>query len=260
MSGYQETFKRVEKKYLLDGEKYSALIGRLAEHAKADKYGETLVCSLYFDTADHRMIRRSMEKPIYKEKLRIRSYGVPNEDSLVFLELKKKYKGVVYKRRAVMTLAQAREFVRGGAPPGDNPQIEKELKWFMGYYPGIAPAMYLSYLRTAYEAEKDPGLRITFDRELTYRDSSLELEKGSWGGLLLPEGHRLMEIKIPGAMPLWLSRLLDEMKIYPGTFSKYAAAYTNTLKAQGGGINDQINDQINNKEKVNSCADDRKIC
>lgn len=172
-------------------------------------------------------MRNSIEKPVYKEKLRVRSYGVPNDEDMVFVELKKKYKGVVYKRRIEMTLAQTRDFFAGKEVPHDNPQIENELKYFLKFYEGIAPAMYLSYDRLAYCGAEDPSLRLTFDTHILYREEQKELDKGIWGKELLPAGVRVMEIKIPNAMPLWLSAILDELEIYPASFSKYGTAYLN---------------------------------
>lgn len=187
-------------------------------------------------------MRNSIEKPVYKEKLRVRSYGVPNDEDMVFVELKKKYKGVVYKRRIEMTLAQTRDFFAGKDVPHDNPQIENELKYFLKFYEGIAPAMYLSYDRLAYCGAEDPSLRLTFDTHILYREEQKELDKGIWGKELLPAGMRVMEIKIPNAMPLWLSAILDELEIYPASFSKYGTAYFN-----------EFSEKIH-KGKVISCA------
>ena len=158
------------------------------------------------------------------------------------MELKKKYKGVVYKRRIEMTLAQTRDFFAGKDVPHDNPQIENELKYFLKFYEGIAPAMYLSYDRLAYCGAEDPSLRLTFDTHILYREEQKELDKGIWGKELLPAGMRVMEIKIPNAMPLWLSAILDELEIYPASFSKYGTAYLN-----------EFSEKIH-KGKVISCA------
>lgn len=245
MSAFQEVFKRVEKKYLLSAEQYKKLRKCLDEYTVPDSYGESKICNIYFDTPDNRLVRTSMQKPVYKEKLRMRSYGTPKENSTVFVELKKKYKGVVYKRRVDMPLAQAESFVSGGEGTGKNQQIEAELKWVLSYYKGLAPAMYLSYDRIALYAKNDPNLRITFDTNITYRQEKLSLSEGSWGKKLLGEGERIMEIKIPGVMPLWLCDILDRLEIYPTSFSKYGSAYCQKLS---GNENNIV------KEKVNNCA------
>lgn len=242
VEAYQEVFKRYEKKYVIDESTYEKLITRLAKHFISDKYGKSKVCNIYYDTPDHLLIRNSIEKPVYKEKLRVRSYGVPDDDSMVFVELKKKYKGVVYKRRVEMTLSQSRDFIAGKSSPGENPQIENELKYFLDFYKGIAPAMYLSYDRIALCGIENPALRITFDSNIIYREEELELDKGIQGKELLPDGTKIMEIKIPGAMPVWLSKILDALKIYPSSFSKYGTAYLEELSKN------------NNKGKVTSCA------
>lgn len=242
MNGNQEVFRRIEKKYIVDEPTYEKLIKKLDGHFVKDRYYKSTICNIYYDTPSHQLVRNSIEKPVYKEKLRVRSYGVPNDEDMVFVELKKKYKGVVYKRRIEMTLAQTRDFFAGKEVPHDNPQIENELKYFLKFYEGIAPAMYLSYDRLAYCGTEDPSLRLTFDTHILYREEQKELDKGIWGKELLPAGMRVMEIKIPNAMPLWLSAILDELEIYPALFSKYGTAYLN-----------EFSEKIH-KGKVISCA------
>ena len=242
MNGNQEVFRRIEKKYIVDEPTYEKLIKKLDGHFVKDRYYKSTICNIYYDTPSHQLVRNSIEKPVYKEKLRVRSYGVPNDEDMVFVELKKKYKGVVYKRRIEMTLAQTRDFFAGKEVPHDNPQIENELKYFLKFYEGIAPAMYLSYDRLAYCGAEDPSLRLTFDTHILYREEQKELDKGIWGKELLPAGVRVMEIKIPNAMPLWLSAILDKLEIYPASFSKYGTAYLN-----------EFSEKIH-KGKVISCA------
>ncbi|MGN0594516.1 MAG: polyphosphate polymerase domain-containing protein [Hominimerdicola sp.] len=229
MSDVQEIFKRVEKKYIVDEDTYLLLMGRLDELVVKDRFHKSSICNIYYDTPTSLLIRNSIEKPCYKEKLRLRSYGVPDMDDNVFLELKKKYKGIVYKRRVDMTLAQAKDFLEKRIPVGKNPQIENEIFYFLDFYKEIIPAMYLSYDRLAYVGAEDSNLRITFDTNITYRTESIYLEKGIWGKKLTDSGTRVMEIKIPGAMPLWLSKILDDLKIYPSSMSKYGTAYETEL-------------------------------
>lgn len=230
MKEYQDVFKRYEKKYLLDGGTFRELFTRLQEYMKPDRYGNTTVCNIYYDTPDHRLIRTSLEKPVYKEKLRLRSYGVPQKDAAVFVELKKKYKGVVYKRRIGMPLQEAERFLNCGESAGRKTQIEKEIGWVLGYYPRLAPAMFLSYDRIAAICADNPNLRITFDSRILWREDALDLSAGAWGRQLLQPGQRIMEVKIPGSMPLWLARLLDEYQVYPASYSKYGNAYLASLE------------------------------
>ncbi len=222
-------FKRIEKKYLLSECRYEALFRRIGTHLKPDEFGRSTVMSLYLDTPDHRIIRNSIEAADYKEKLRLRSYGTAAEDSKVFLELKKKYKGVVYKRRAVMTLAEAQSYLEQGIKPFES-QIMSELDWAMRLYGWPKPAMLIACEREAWFAEDHPDLRLTFDRGIRCRQQELYLSSGSVGTSLLPEGTVLLEIKTGGAMPLWLADALDAEGILPGSFSKYGAAYTHFLE------------------------------
>lgn len=225
MNTYPSTFQRVEKKYLLTEQQYLSFFEDISVRLSPDQYGESTVLSVYFDTPDHRLIRASLEKPPYKEKLRLRSYGVPEETAPVFIELKKKYRGVVYKRRVSLPLAEAERYLCHGAPPPTPSQITNEIDRFLDYYPNLSPAMLLSYDRSAFFEKENPSLRITFDRHILWREEKLSLKDGIWGNTLLPENRRLMEIKIPGALPLWLAHALDSSKIYPASFSKYGTAY-----------------------------------
>lgn len=225
MSQYQGTFKRYEKKYLMNEKKYKMLRQAIEDKLKTDKYGKVTICNVYFDTPNYQLIRNSLEKPVYKEKLRLRSYGIPQDGDKVFVELKKKYKGIVYKRRAEMELSVAERYLYEMQPLAKPSQITKEIEWFIRLYKEVAPAMYISYNRIAMYGVENLELRVTFDSNILWRTEELRLEKGSWGNAILEEGYRVMEIKIPGAMPVWLSHILDELEIYPSSFSKYGVGY-----------------------------------
>ncbi len=230
MGQYQGTFQRYEEKYLVSEIKYRLLRQCLKDRMAVDEYGETAICNIYFDTPTHLLIRNSLEKPAYKEKLRLRSYGIPGEDDKVFVELKKKYKGIVYKRRVKLELSQAEQYLYYQKPMEQPSQIMKEIGWFMRFYKEIEPSMYISYQRTAMYGMEDSRLRITFDRDILWREQELWLEYGIWGNPLLQQGERLMEIKLPYAMPLWLSRILDQLELYPVSFSKYGNGYRRSLE------------------------------
>lgn len=228
MTQYQDVFKRYEKKYLLNQAQYTALEEALLPYLQQDQYGRHTICNLYLDTGDYRLIRTSLEKPVYKEKLRVRSYGVPRRDGDVFLELKKKYKGVVYKRRTSLPQEEAMEFLcNGGTPQGDS-QILNEIRWFLDFY-HPQPMAFIGYDRVALFGKDGLDLRITFDRNLRWRDTALDLTRGDWGSPIISPELVLMEIKAPGALPLWLCRSMTELKIYPVSFSKYGACYEKFL-------------------------------
>lgn len=225
MKQFQGTFQRYEKKYRLNEEEYRRLFERLQGELLPDRFEKSTICNIYYDTPDHQLIRRSLEKPVYKEKLRLRSYGVPSVEDNVFLELKKKYRGVVYKRRIDLPLFEAEELLAHDCTGLEKSQIGREIAWTAHHYEGLSPAMYLSYDRTAYVGREDSRLRLTFDSRILWREEALRLEEGVWGTRLMPPGDRIMEVKIPGAMPLWLAHILDEEEIYPASYSKYGNAY-----------------------------------
>ena len=241
MAVFQYTFRRFEIKFLITEEQYEALMTRLEGKMVDDRYAHSLINNIYYDTPDFLLIRRSLEKPVYKEKLRLRAYGVPKEDGSFFIEIKKKYQGVVYKRRILAPLSQSVDFLSGKAPcpdpldpsgdGGPEPQqIRKELTYFRDFYPGLAPAMFISYERYSLASPTDSILRITFDRNITWRTTDLDLSHGVYGERLPLEGMVLMEVKIPEAMPLWLSHIFDELKISHVSFSKYGRAYLKALE------------------------------
>lgn len=225
MSQYQNTFKRYEMKYLLDEKTYKALMLGLQDKLRIDQYGKTTICNIYYDTPEHLLVQNSLEKPIYKEKLRVRSYGTPTDTDEVFVELKKKYDGVVYKRREKMELSAAEDYLYRNKPAMQSTQIIREIDWFLRFYKNLQPAMYLSYSRIAMYGLEDSELRVTFDSNIRWREENLNLKSGYWGFPLLKAGTRLMEIKIPGSMPIWLSQILNNLEIYPVSFSKYGEAF-----------------------------------
>lgn len=217
-------FRRVEKKYRLRPCQKDALLAAIGSRLTPDAHGLSTICSLYLDTPDHLIIRNSIDARVYKEKLRLRSYGTPAPQDSVFLEIKKKLRGVVYKRREILRLADAMAYIRGGPMPA-NTQIMREIDYAMHFYRQPQPAMLIAYEREAYFDQTLPSLRITFDSSIRYRQDDLCLEQGHHGTLLLPPETIIMEIKTDGAMPLWLARTLSEQGILPISFSKYGTAY-----------------------------------
>lgn len=221
-------FERHEKKYLLTPIQYNRLLPQLLEHMRQDQYGLHTIGSLYYDTENSQFIRRSLDKPDYKEKLRLRSYGIPTPDDTVYIELKKKLDGVTYKRRVAMTHREAGQYLHGGLPPQQVGQILGEIDWVMQRYRPV-PKVLMYYDRIALYGIADNGLRITFDTNIRWRDTQLSLTQGDFGTQLLAPGQRLMEIKLPGAFPYWLSQLLAGHRLYPASFSKYGAVYEQNL-------------------------------
>lgn len=227
-----QTFNRKETKFLLTKEQYRQLMKRLEDFMCLDghcKDGGYKICNIYFDTADNEVLRRSVNKPYYKEKLRLRSYGTPSSDSdKVFLELKRKIGGIVNKRRTVLTYGQAKDYLRQGTKPElsdyTDRQVLGEIDWFLRNN-SVVPYAYVSYDRIALFGKEDRSLRLTLDCNLQARRNDLSLSHGSYGHLLLPHDAWLMEIKFSGAIPLSLARTLSELKIYSHSFSKIGAEY-----------------------------------
>ncbi|MDD2214079.1 MAG: polyphosphate polymerase domain-containing protein [Oscillospiraceae bacterium] len=231
MAKSPDIFERHELKYLLSREQSDCLRQRLQPWLLADEFGRSTICNVYYDTPDFRLARRSQEKPVYKEKLRLRSYGPAQADSLVYLELKKKYRDVVYKRRIQMPLTTAEQGMRGAGALPDS-QIGREISYFKAFYASLRPAVYLSYEREAFFARTDPGLRLTFDQNILWRTQRVQLSLPPAGQPLLEPGQALLEVKTAAALPLWLVRLLTELEINKTSFSKYGRAYDILRAAQ----------------------------
>lgn len=221
-------FQRIEKKYHLSGEKYWALIQALKPYMQMDEYGRHTICNIYYDTPNYDLIRHSIEKPSYKEKLRLRSYGVPGPQDTVYIEIKKKWQRTVYKRRAAMPLNQAEAWLNHGLHPNLDSQILREIDYFLDFYRPV-PALFLAYDRIACYGIQNHELRMTFDANIRSRETNLSLAAGDSGAKLLASDEILMEIKLPDAMPLWLSGILSELEIYPTSFSKYGNIYKRKL-------------------------------
>lgn len=222
--GTISTFKRYELKYIISIEQKNAMLELLKENMVPDAYGQYTIYNLYFDTPDYLLIRRSIEKPVYKEKLRARSYGQIGHDGQVFLELKKKYKHVVYKRRITLDAQEMEEYVNNYLELPSS-QIGKEIDYFKSMYEQIEPRVFIAYDRMAFFGKEGEDLRITFDEDISWRTSDLNLCSKKYGEKILEDNQVLMEIKVVGGMPLWLSHFLAEQKIYKTSFSKYGRAY-----------------------------------
>lgn len=231
MGNFNTVFKRYEKKYHLNGEQYSKFWEVVKQYMQIDEYGESTICNLYFDTADYELIRTSIERPVYKEKLRLRSYGVPKQEDTVFLEIKKKFKGIVYKRRIALSLEDANESLKRGAVDEEKGQIAREINYFLEKYQPI-PRVYIAYDRIALFGKEDADLRMTFDFRVRSRKEDLDLAAGDAGELLLPEDNVILEVKVKDAYPMWLIQALEEFEIYPCSFSKYGNVYKKSLCAE----------------------------
>ena len=220
----QKVFKRYEKKYLITSRQAEALQTFFLEHMTVGDFDAYWVQNLYFDTAHWDVIHKSMQQPYYKEKMRLRYYGAPDMQDPAFLELKKKYAGIVYKRRLALSL-HAIEQGLAQALNEDDSQIARELHFHLKSKQ-VAPKMFISCKRHAYKGKEDAGLRVTLDSEVRYRVDDLVFGDPQNGKLVLEDGLQVMEIKTHTSIPLWLSRYCSENGIFASPFSKYATCYT----------------------------------
>lgn len=227
--GYQLTFKRKEIKYLLNEHDCAELKYLLDEYMRPDEHGQSLLCNLYLDTPSNQLIRRSMEHPVYKEKLRLRTYGVAGAHTPAFFEIKKKYRGVVYKRRVAANYNEAMAALVQHQAPGDG-QVTNEINYMFAHYDNLAPRMYLAYEREAFFGKDNRDFRMTFDTNIVARTADLSLTVEPSGTELLAPGYTLMEVKTAGGMPLWLTSYLNEHSLRKTAFSKYGLAYSLRLK------------------------------
>ena len=227
------TFERYERKFIVTKDQFERLLPAVSEYMDPDPYcldGKSYrLVNIYFDDDQDSIIRQSVRKPVYKEKLRLRSYDVPeSEDTVVYLELKCKYHGIVTKRRAGFPYKDIKNYLETGVHPATESYIYEqvlcEIDSFLKRSP-CCPKMLLSYDRHAFFLKNDKETRLTFDENIITRRSDLDLLHGVYGERLIPEDRMIMEIKIPDAVPLWLSKILSEEQIFMSSFSKYGREF-----------------------------------
>jgi SPX domain-containing protein involved in vacuolar polyphosphate accumulation len=221
----QAVFERYELKYKMTRRQRRAVLESMLPYMKLDHYGHTTIRNIYFDTDNYILVRHSIEKPIYKEKLRIRSYKQVSAQDKVFIELKKKYNDVVYKRRESLSQLETLEWIVQDTPFPKATQIGNEIDYFFEHYKTLKPKVFLSYEREAFYALDGSDFRVTFDENILARQEELSLSREVWGEHLMDENYILMEIKTSGGIPLWMSHILTQEKLYKTSFSKYGTAY-----------------------------------
>lgn len=236
-----EVFNRYETKFLLDIRAYYNIQREVLKHMRLDEYNQKkefyTISNIYYDTNDNYLIRNSLSKPLYKEKLRLRAYGVPSANDKVFLEIKKKHNSIVNKRRTAILIDEAKDFIETGEKPTIKPymneQVINELEYAINLY-SLKPKAYIAYDRKAFFAVDDPNLRLTIDTNIRTRRNDLSLEAGDYGEALLPYNVFLMEIKSAGGIPTWLTKALSDNQIYKTSFSKYGTEYTKFIEQNKG--------------------------
>lgn len=220
-------FQRIEEKYFLNKKTKEKFFKNIKKYIAKDKYYESKILSIYFDNDNKDIVRRSLDKPIYKDKIRLRSYGIPSLNSDVFLEIKNKYEGVTGKRRVILKLSEFYDYFYNNKI-SDN-QIMKEIDYLFKYY-DLKPNCFVGYDRISFVGKNDLGLRITVDSNLIGRTNDLKLESGSYGNKYFDEDIFIMEIKTLNSMPLWLTKELANLEIFPISFSKYGEIYMKEVK------------------------------
>ncbi|MCI8315409.1 MAG: polyphosphate polymerase domain-containing protein [Lachnospiraceae bacterium] len=221
----QAVFERYEMKYRMTRWQRRAVLAAMLPYMKLDNYGHTTIRNIYFDTDSYRLVRNSIDKPVYKEKLRIRSYKQVSAQDKVFIELKKKYNDIVYKRRESLSQLETLEWIVRETPFPKATQIGNEIDYFFEHYESLKPKVFLSYEREAFYALDGSDFRVTFDENILARQEELSLSREVWGEPLMDENNVLMEIKTSGGIPLWMTRVLTQEKLYKTSFSKYGTAY-----------------------------------
>jgi SPX domain protein involved in polyphosphate accumulation len=225
-----DIFHRIEQKYVLNKNEYEKMIKELNKYTIHDKYYESSICSVYFDDDNYDLIINSIDSPLYKEKVRLRSYGVIDDNGKVFLELKKKYKGVTYKKRVTMTLNEFWNYYEKSIIPKSCDNLSmKEIDYCFNKY-RLKPKMFISYDRYSYLDKENNNIRITFDYNIKYRDKHLNLDSNKYLEDIIEDDIYIMEIKTRDSIPIWFTKILSNLKLYPSGYSKYKEAYLRTLK------------------------------
>ncbi len=245
--GYIQSFERYETKYLISSEQAERFAEKACAFIDEDSYGSYTVCNIYLDTDDYYFITHSLDHPVYKEKLRIRSYGSVKDNDLVYFEIKKKFGGVVYKRRISVKESEALDFALNQVKPSgltnvSDRQILSEIEYLINTY-SPKPKLYLAYDRKAYSSKHFPMLRITFDSGIRWRCNDVTLHSNDHGDYLDTgiSDYRLMEIKSFGAIPIEITGILSELGIYPTSFSKYGEIFRQCIYMQTKDRKDLLN-------------------
>lgn len=226
---YANTFKRREMKFLLDEEQYSFLRGAIEKHMTEDDFGRHTILNIYLDNHNNDLIRSSLGKPVYREKLRLRAYGNVEDNSEAFLEIKKKFRGITYKRRFELTYKELHDYITDGTPPDKRGQVFEEIDYMIKRM-SLEPKIVICYDREAYYGNDDKEFRLTFDGNVRFRRDELDLRSGDRGEYLITQPFTVMEVKSAGAIPIWLARTLSEKKIFHGSFSKYGNIFANEIR------------------------------
>ena len=245
---FQNVLKRYELKYKLTLEQKEKVLKAKKPYKKLDKYGRTTIRNIYYDTDTYLLIRRSIEKTVYKEKLRVRSYSKATADSTVFVQLKKKHKHIVYKRRISLPYKEATQWLSGDKHTDTHTQISDEIDYFLDNYNTLYPKVFLSYEREAYCSDDGSDFRVTFDDTILCRQDDLSLDSDVYGTPILEKGQVLMEIKCSGGIPLWMTEILSKEKIYKTSFSKYGTAYRMLIFPQTHTMNSYNRMEVNSND------------
>lgn len=226
---YANTFKRREMKFLLDEEQYAFLRSEIEKHMTEDDFGRHTILNIYLDNHNNDLIRSSLGKPVYREKLRLRAYGNVEDNSEAFLEIKKKFRGITYKRRFELTYKALHDYITDGTPPDKRGQVFEEIDYMIRRM-SLEPKIVICYDREAYYGNDDKEFRLTFDGNVRFRRDELDLRSGDHGEYLITQPYTVMEVKSAGAIPIWLARTLSEKKIFHGSFSKYGNIFANEIR------------------------------
>lgn len=221
---YINNFQRVEEKYLITKEQKGKLLSLIKDYICKDDYYISNIYNIYYDTDNNDLIINSLEKPIYKDKFRIRSYGEPKQDDYVFLEMKTKYKKIVGKRRIKVKLNEIDNIL---SSKDNNNEILNEIKYYYNYY-NLKKSIFIAYDRESFKGQND-DIRITFDNNLRSKRTNLEFNDKDTTKYF-NEDLYIMEIKTYYTFPLWLAKTLSNLEIYPTSFSKYGKIYEKEMK------------------------------
>ena len=243
---YANTLKRREMKFLLNEDQYRLMKEEIPRYMTEDMYGLHTIMNIYLDNINDDLIRNSIEKSAYREKLRLRAYGkTAEDDAAAFLEIKKKFGGVTYKRRLEGSYKELFGYVSDGTAPDisdtadfEHKQVFREIDYLVKWR-SLIPKVVICYDREAFFGNEDNEFRLTFDGNIRFRRSDVDLRSGDSGEKIRSAPYRIMEVKSAGSVPMWLVKILSENRIYQNSFSKYAAIYLQGQREKAEALNIQ---------------------
>lgn len=223
---------KIIAKYELTYGQYSQLRKVGYSHLVEAPAGVHGLSALYFDTDDFELIREFQTDGPYQELFRMRTSEVLMKESLVSMEIIKRFEGRASQRHVLIPYVNAQSYLLDYRQYVNEQSIEAQISREIEYLVGgksLAPKVVISSDRLIMNCTKKVPLEVEFDFNIRWRTSDFDLRKGNYGEFVDPTLNVLMTIKSDGSYPGWFSELLQQLDVQPSTFSSLMVTYQEHL-------------------------------